>query len=200
MCVIMDKVIFFHTPKTAGEWVRDALYNSTKVIASIGNHPFPRNVKHKLFSLCFVRHPLTWYQSFWAYKMRAGWVDGNPGIESFRDDDFNTFVNNVVTGTSGFLSRTMDRRIGHRMSFIGKYENLVGDLIKALELAEQPFDEKKLIETPPDNVSYELPEYKREIAEKVIKTEDVMLKRFGYSFDIDEVLSRQEERRKELFK
>jgi len=198
MAIIMEKAIFFHMPKTGGSWVRIALRRATMVLAEINRHLTPREVRHNnLYTFTFVRHPLTFYQSFWAYKMRSGWK--SEGIDTFRNDDFNLFVSNVVEQAPGWCSRMMDRHIGHKMKFIGKCENIVDDTVTALKNAGQKFDQKILVETPPENVSYELPEYDRKIAEKVMKVEDCLIKRFNYSFDIDQVLEEQKKRREQLW-
>ena len=189
MAIVCEKFIFFHTPKTGGSWVRRAIGNSTEVILELLKHPLPRMIKHKpIFTFAFVRHPLTWYRSYWAYKNRVGWRP-EPGMDDLRSDTFDGFLNNVLNHGSGYLSLMFDRRLGHHIGFVGKYENLVEDLVYAMKKSGQQFDEKALRETPPENVSPEYPKYNMDLAKKILKAEEAVLKRFNYSDDIEEVLN-----------
>src|SRR3989338_8198252 len=102
MALELPHSIFFHVPKTGGMWVRQAIKNAGIPTNEVGNaieetdnfstmkhtffHATPRTV-HTLgrFSFAFVRNPLTWYQSQWAFQMQHQWKNWFPVSEIFSE-------------------------------------------------------------------------------------------------------------------
>jgi len=72
------------------------------------------------------------------------------------------------------------------LHFIGRQESLVDDLVKALQLAEEDFDEEKLRATPMENQGGSLPRWKKfctytpELEEEVRESERWAMEMFGY--------------------
>jgi hypothetical protein len=88
--------------------------------------------------------------------MTAGWDDKNPLDMACRADSFHEFVRNVLDKFPGYYAKSLVRFIGegkNKIDFIGKYENLVEDLIMALKFAGESFDENSIRILPPYNVS-----------------------------------------------
>jgi len=119
--------------------------------------------KDKLFSFTFVRRPLTWYKSFWAHRMLADGIEGRMRMtNSFPldwiwDGNFEKFIANVLRKyPDGFLTdvfRLYVGKDGKALDFIGKQENLREDLIRALTLAGETFDKKKIMKVKRVNIS-----------------------------------------------
>ena len=95
------------------------------------------------FRFCFVRHPLSWYESWWKYMNGRGWntwgatnstSDWHPCsiLNELGSDDFNTFVRNVIEARPGYVSELYFSFTKPGISFIGKTENLARDLTDVL--------------------------------------------------------------------
>lgn len=90
------------------------------------------------FRFCFVRHPLSWYESWWRYMKARGWNDWgqqnsarywdpNSMLNGLGSDDFNAFVENVIHVRPGYVSELFYSYTKPGISFIGKTENLRED-------------------------------------------------------------------------
>lgn len=143
------------------------------------------------FLFAFVRNPLDWYRSAWAYKSERNlWKDDEPFDAKCYSDDFQQFVRNVLEHYPGHVSDLYELYTGREetgvISFVGRQESLAADLVKALRLANEKFDEKALLATSRVNVTAESPKWKDrcaytpELEEAVIKAEERIMKRFGY--------------------
>lgn len=175
MAVYTKRVIVYHIPKTGGTWVKAALrnagirYRAARTMPD--QHPFNLRTAHstpdntrirynkaELLSITFVRHPVEWYRSYWAYIMREGaGRDGRFPATRFKNDDFNVFVNGILDAhPGGFVTQLYQYYTGvdcDKVDFIGWQENLAGDLLRVLRMAGEDFDERALLETPPERVS-----------------------------------------------
>ncbi len=98
----------------------------------------------KPFRFCFVRHPLSWYESWWKYMSGLGWndwgiqnsADGwhpNSMLNGLGSDDFNEFIRNVIQARPGYVSELFFSYTKPGISFIGKNENLRDDLLKVFD-------------------------------------------------------------------
>ncbi|PIR53287.1 hypothetical protein COU76_01935, partial [Candidatus Peregrinibacteria bacterium CG10_big_fil_rev_8_21_14_0_10_49_10] len=79
MALILPRSAFFHIMKTGGTWVRSVCEKQRLSIEEVGDThkaycelPDTELVSSR-FTFAFVRHPCSWYQSFWSWKMRTGW-------------------------------------------------------------------------------------------------------------------------------
>lgn len=190
MALMLPHSIFFHIPKTGGIWVRKAIQNAGISTTEVGKGTGPAQLHNQYwqvdrsgkFTFAFVRHPLAWYPSFWAYRMLTGWQMADPA-DPFMSLSFEKFVWNVIRHDPGHLSKHYERRVGPApgaLDFVGKTENLASDLVRALRLAGEEFDEDKLLSTPRENVSLLQPVYPDRLREAVSKSEREGLERFGY--------------------
>lgn len=180
-----------HVPKTGGSWVKKA------IIASGINHkdyridgdphlvlkqcPVPEK-----FKFAFVRHPVQFYRSYWQFKMTNGWDKKNPIDMECKSENFNVFVRKILDKYPGRYGDALVEFVGEEkeeIEFVGKYENLVDDLIAALKYAGEVFSEDAIRTLLPYNVSdkKKFPaQYTEELEQEVIKSEIQVIKRFGY--------------------
>ncbi|MEK7563136.1 MAG: sulfotransferase family 2 domain-containing protein [Patescibacteria group bacterium] len=210
MALLLPHSIFFHIPKTGGSWVRSAVSNAgipvneiikvpAKKHLSAGTlmHTCPTDVHlTDRFRFAFVRHPLTRYQSYWCFRMLHGW-DSELQIDRIcQNDNFEKFVWAVLTeAPEGWVTRNYCKFLGNDfrfLDFVGRMENLADDLVTALTLAGESFDEQALRATPPLNVSSVLPEwqvrcsYSPDLRAAVCKAEWRVMEHFGYEENEEE--------------
>jgi hypothetical protein len=189
--LILPRSCLLHVPKTGGSWVKKAILASDiqcEAFSPGGNHhpglnecPAPDK-----FKFAFVRHPLRLYRSYWQYKMTYGWDNRSAIDEYCHADNFDAFVTRVITRMPGVYSQSIADFVGTEqqpIDFIGKYESLVEDLIKALTMAGCRFSENAIRALPPINVSNKeaFPaEYSPELEAAVLRTEAGIINRFNY--------------------
>jgi hypothetical protein len=206
MALLLNNSVFIHTPKTAGQWVTEAITNSGISVEQIGViHTSPDEIKsdprikniHHMFT--FVRHPLTWYQSMWSHQMDEGW-DAIDAIEWFsqpwmekwkpftecRSYNFQKFVKNCLNCFPDGWVSSLYKAYTNGCTFIGRHENIVNDLERALFAAGEICSIEKLQETKPRNVrgawrrrSGEV-YYSQELVEQVMNVERYAVETFGY--------------------
>lgn len=192
-------MIFYQIPKTGGSWVVKAMRNAGMVprhCRGSDRHEYglrrdhatpdvvwPRYREGRL-GFCFIRHPITWYRSFWCYRLKT--QDFNPGFpidrcwsqnpEEYLDCVFETFPGGFVTKLYSYYVDDVD--------FVGRQENLEDDLVKALHLGGESFDEVALRATPPYVVVGSDPKYSsqyhvsQESQERILDIESLTIRRF----------------------
>lgn len=191
MSVVMPNSVFYHIPKTGGIWVRNALLNSGVRTIEIDQHARPNiGVPGHKFGFCFVRNPLSWYQSRWAHHAKLDWWEDDCDLDrECKSNSFEEFVWCAVKKFPALLSQKyFDYCIDTpgKIQFIGKQENLASDLVYALRMAGEDFDVCKLLSTPKANVSSKIQKWKEkciythELAQAVYESERWIFERFGY--------------------
>jgi hypothetical protein len=76
------------------------------------------------------------------------------------------------------------------IDFVGRYENLADDLVTALRLAGEDFNERELRSTPPVNrgdYGRFAAEYDRDLLLALISAEEESFVRFGYSASLGDL-------------
>lgn len=189
--LILPKSCFFHVPKTGGTWVTRAIQSTSIDCLNFR----PEGNSHsglkqcpclEKFKFAFVRHPAGLYRSYWQFKMTYGWDANNRLDQDCRSNTFCDFVRQVLDQYPGIYSSELLKYVGekeHEIEFIGKYENLVNDLVTALKLAGEVFDESALRAFQPVNVSDKIAYpaiYSGDLEEQVRKAERMVLERFNY--------------------
>jgi hypothetical protein len=168
VALLLPKSLFIHIPKTGGSWVRDAIQragiptdeilpsSAVGISWAAAMHASSHCITDR-FRFAFVRHPLTFYQSYWCYKMQVGWSQENAFEAKIASESFPEFVRSVLhVCPTGWVTTMYIRALGYAFSnveYIGRTERLVDDLVTALRLAGESFDEERLRATPPKNVS-----------------------------------------------
>ena len=190
--LILQNACFIHVPKTGGRWVRQALLNAGVSFEDFQLHNTPHvNLQDCpvpcRFKFAFVRHPLTMYRSYWQFKMTYGWDDNNYFDRDCQSGQFHDFVHKVLTQHPGAYGRRLDEMVGkpdREIEYIGRFENLVEDLITALQRAGEDFDAERIRNTPPCNVSNKLrfpADYSAALESQIRETEHYALTRFHYA-------------------
>jgi hypothetical protein len=191
--LVTPRLLFLHVPKTGGTWVQVALKAAGVRGETIWTRLGPGSRGHATlvearaftdrFTFAFVRHPLDLYRSRWAGAMRDGWPE-NRMLHGMRSDDFPTFVRQVIERHPGFLTKRFEDFTGPRnapISFVGRYESLVDDLVRALKQAGEEFDESALRAHSPANrndYTKHQAHYDRALAEQVIESEHGAIQRW----------------------
>ncbi len=170
-CVCGDRALFLHIPKTGGSWVESTLkahgLGDEKVATIDGvtwrHAPLPMLRQSFDFTFTFVRHPLSWYESWW--KFQAGqWQIFEPGVwhpqrtlERCQSDDFSEFIRLMIRHEPGYVSRMYEWFIGppghDYVQFVGRQETLAGDLVEVLTRLGCEFDVEMVRQAPRANES-----------------------------------------------
>lgn len=201
MAVRLPKSVYIHLMKTGGWSIRYALGRMKLNRGEIGREHDPAcllgfPLGSRPFTFVFVRHPLTWYRSYWAYRMEEGWKvrphQPITGWQTFgsvldhecRANDFERWIRNVLAYVpEGFLSRVY-RIYTDGVDFVGKVESLGPNFFQALSLAGEQFSPRQVQELPRRNVTN--PKFiaaatlPKGLAEQVLKAEAYVAERWGY--------------------
>ena len=203
MAVLLPKSIYIHLMKTGGWSVRHTLSRMGLRLREIGRGHDPASLlpadeRENRFTFVFIRHPLSWYRSYWAYRMQVNWVIVHAkqpitGWQTFgsildyecRAYHFETWLQNVLEFVpEGFLSRIY-RIYTEGVDFVGKSESLNRDLCQALTLAGETFSPAEIGELPKRNVTNPrftaVATVSKDVAERVMHAESYIAERWGYN-------------------
>ena len=196
--VVNDTIALLHVPKTGGTWATHAIIaagvrvTDPDVVDPDEDYAQKGHVRldqiagrDQLYTIAFVRHPLDWWRSFWAHRMREGWIFPDHEIDSrASSEDFDDFIEQVVENLPGFCGELFERFTGppeSPASFVGRYEHLVDELVVALHEAGQEFDEEALRSFPPRNVgdpTYLGVPYRKDLVRRLAKAERAAIDRW----------------------
>lgn len=175
--LLHGNALFLHIPKTGGNWVTKVLEEMGLVADKIGHKHVDIDHlllserggylhKHKPFMFCFVRHPLSWYESWfkymsqpsrqwrnWGSEREAEKWHPNAMLNNLGDGDFNRFVSNVMQKRPGYVTELFGWYTKPPVGFVGRQECLRHDLITALKLAQVVFDPEMIRNYPQVGVS-----------------------------------------------
>ena len=225
--VLVDHSVFLHVPKTGGKWVAQVLdrcglvrrritrpnkhIDARAVLALlrqrrrlpdlcrrlVGRPPAPRP-----FVFCFVRHPVSWYESWFKYMSQPErnwrpWSRDPYGrvwhpcaaLDGLGSHDFNTFVRNVIRHRPGYVTEMYRLYDQPGVDFIGKQETLCDDLIAVLRRLGLDFDEKAIRGYRPVGVSPTPPrpvQWDPELLAEIERLEYASLVRYGYRSWLDQ--------------
>lgn len=199
-------MVYLHIPKTGGTFIRNAFKTLDINYVEIGNEHSRLPVvdkyvddkrKEEILVWTVIRHPLTWYQSYWAYRLMIGWAPSHPLDRHCASNDFNVFVNNCLDFvTTGWVSKeSMAYTYGiesYKKYYIGYYETLNNSFLTALRLSNINIEEQQLYRLTALNVSmldgkksYQIAKYNHDTYHRVMEVErDFIYKYYnGYQFD-----------------
>lgn len=171
MAIVTSNATFLHIPKCGGLWVVKAMS-----AAGLPVQVVPAGCQHAIaategrFVFTFVRHPLTWYQSFWKFRCNqakhlgesieeqlrafarqtAEPIDACLIDERGRPRSFAGFVEQCMACYPGFLSEKY-ALYSAKANFVGRQESLCADLLTALGQAGNVFDAAAIRGTPKVN-------------------------------------------------
>jgi len=197
MALILPKSVFLHIPKTGGIWVRNAIERTNIKTFEFGEQHshFNELLKYrdkqfyeKKSIFTFIRHPLSWYQSRWAFRIKHGWQLRHPLDFNCASNDFCTFVKNCIEyKPEGWVSWLYQSFIDKapKNVVVGKQENLAGDLIDILHGAGEIFDEQLMLSTNRANESNmhgksskEMAVYTTDLIDEVLDVEKLIVDRY----------------------
>lgn len=204
MALVTDKLVFVHIPKCAGMFFRH-VFKVCKIkhyeVADQHSH-FPELLRHKPESfftdkkiVSFVRHPLMWYQSRWAFRLKHGWKPQHPLDFNCASNDFQVFVDNLLRyKPDGWFAWECKMFIdaAPRVDFVGRTENLVNDTISILKLAGEKFSERAIRSMPRVNdsdmdgkSSKYWARYTPTLARRVMIVESEVINRYYSDFELN---------------
>lgn len=223
--LLKNGAIFVHIPKTAGTWITNVLEEMDLIAERRFGHkhltldylirlgrarqwqrmlpwrrrPIPVNIDNA-FIFTFVRHPLTWYESWYSYMTRPdrSWRDWGvrengagkdwhpcAPLNGLGSADFNDFVRGVAARRPGWVSELYSWYLGSGLTRVGRQENLCDDLVCILrDLGEQP-DPQFIRERAARRIN-DSSQYKAKITwdptvrSEMARLEAPVLMRFGY--------------------
>lgn len=198
--LLLPKSSFIHIPKCAGTQLQAFLYHMSlakyEYTTPQNGHLFLHQMTRSkdTYNFCFVRHPYTWWPSFyeWSKNTRFSAMERE-------SPNFNTWLQDYGAFWMGLYTQLVKRYIGEdvayiseiKMNFVGKTENLYEDLFTALKNAGETFNENyfnKLVQESDIKESLtkwsNKQEYNREISnsskEIIYNTEKWIFDRFQY--------------------
>lgn len=163
MAFVTQKTLFIHVQKTGGMSVRQALYYVQPTGRESGDAEGERHIGYPelrathpgievgRISFGFVRNPVTWLQSRWAFAVMTGYGvhihhRGSAAavwMAACWAPEFDTFIGNYLERYPGVVTQTMFRMLGlwsdKPVDRVCRTERLVGDLSNVLKDAgERP--------------------------------------------------------------
>jgi hypothetical protein len=190
------------------DWERsfwhDKLHRDLKVARyllrrAVGSSKAPPRIDPECFKFCFVREPLSWYESYWRFMQSKNWDWKEWGdekdpyqwhpctmVNTLESSDFNTFVHHVNQKRPGFVTEMYGWYVRPGIGFVGKQERLRHDFIRALMLMNIPVDARKILAMPSKNETPSTvprPEWDPVLRKQTLRFEHAGYVRFGYSTD-----------------
>jgi hypothetical protein len=162
MAFLTNKTLFVHVQKTGGMSVRRALYLACPSGREAGDSEAERHfglpetlaahpgVAAGRACFGFVRHPVNWLRSRWAFAaMTALPVHASHGksaaatwMAACWDEDFNRFVDKVLERYPGIATQTMFRMLGlwseRPADYVFRAEEIANDLALLLHHVGEP--------------------------------------------------------------
>lgn len=197
--ILKDGSVFLHVPKTGGNWIIEILkihkilereffhkHSDAGRLQVLEDEIFLKNP----FIFCFVRHPVTWFESWYRYQKKRkfkGWgKNGNvfyhpcSVIDDCQNDDFNKFVTNVIDKCPGFVSH-MFFQFTKNSDFVGHQEKLFHHSKILLEGLNKDYNFNVSARLESINVSINYPiRWDRKVLNEFQKYELSGIKQYGY--------------------
>lgn len=178
------------TPKTGSTWLREKVRELDLDVEVIGDPALREHDQLSCFDRsrfsfigAFVRNPVDWYRSYWAYRIERGW---RPQYELDRhcaSDNFETFVRTAVSTLPGAVGNIYESYVGtpsEPVDFVGRQEHLFEDFCRFLLAIGEADSAARLQSGDRINVTRTRPDYTEELKELITLSEWRTMERFGY--------------------
>jgi hypothetical protein len=116
VALILKNGVFIHIAKTGGSWVAELLRQQGLVAAATARSHvnFKETISEVpaaagLPSFAFVRHPVTWWKSYWAYRMKTGWDPNHPVDKVSQSEVFEDFIRKMLDRAPGYHDHNWGR-------------------------------------------------------------------------------------------
>ena len=205
MAIATENSLLLHIPKTGGVFLKHAIDMAGLDYVDIGSQHehFPRLLKMQPRSFfenklvySFVRHPITWYQSRWTFRVKHGWQPKHPLDYNCASNDFQRFLTKALEfkpdGWCTFLFDEYLKNEPDLIDFVGRTEHLVDDFLKVMKMANEKVDEDLVRSLPRANDS-QLGEYgskywakySPELYRRVMAVEANVIQEYYYDMELD---------------
>ena len=152
MALRLRTCIYIHIPKTGGTWVTKLLQKEGRVleIANPTHLTLTELLEDPAYAgweglpaFTFLRHPLSWYKSYFAYRTRFGWAKGSGLDRDCWNADFSTFVLRASEQHPGYLGDSYGRFV-KGIDYVRPFETLRESLIEILGLVGETLPESAI--------------------------------------------------------
>ncbi len=197
---------FLHIPKTGGMFVRKTLADNglvdTEILRSPSlyatseytlktQHNIPFNYPKFMDSdivFAFVRNPIIWYQSYWAFKVSINrWYINKPIDRICGDRVFSKFIDKILyTFRDGYLS-TMYSMYTQLCTHVGRQEDMLNDLGNILDnvgFNEFKIDNELRVNDGPEEYK-KLARYRQDQIPMLLSVESGIMRKYRYEIDQD---------------
>lgn len=188
MAIKIKNATFLHIPKTGGTWIRNYFKESNVHYEELGRtHSHCGELKEtKDLIFCFIRHPLTWYRSYWECKQHIP-DRGGGYLDEIVDLSFHEFIKDILQTQPGYLTGFY-KGYTECCRFIGKQESLKKDLNSLLKYLRIPYNKSYLCERKKENVVPSDQRYTKELAFAIMKAEKEIIENYNYNYIPMEVI------------
>lgn len=184
--------IFIHTPKTAGTWISKVLRAVVPEVVELRGrcHNRPAQLAHaglidqNMFSFAFVRHPLTWYWSWWRQwdPLELPPLSPSPVWRPTFEETIRVILNGPPVWSRAMVRFTTG------VSRIGYYESLYDDFGGILDIIAPRWSAEAL-NRPRVYTSLQLPiqQLPSSVFHALVRHENSVMQKFGYSISAADI-------------
>lgn len=213
--VLKNDVLYLHVPKTGGNWLTATLEAEDLVVGKISHKhatwDYVVNARDKERGwfgrvtgarqqlsrspqvFCVVRHPLSWYESWWKYQNGKAWRDwGTAGhlgdwhvcaaLNAAKSPDFMDFMRSVNLHCPGFASQMFARYTQGSGAIVLRNETLAEDFVALAEKVGWKIDPVRVLGSGRLGMSPNLPtEWDPDVRAETLANEHIGLRLYGYA-------------------
>ena len=188
--LILKRCRLIRVPKTGSTYCTAAIQRSCRNcwdIRDTDKHPhLAASEGPQMPAFGFVRHPITWLESYWRHRCTHGWHPGLQIDQRCQSSEFPAFVENVLAKMDlGFVGREFETKLGddyQDCGFVGRFERLTADLVAGLAFFGEDFNLSKLLDTEPENVGdrtrFPNPILPLELSTRIVRSESRLMRRY----------------------